>query len=118
MFNSFQIVICQVLNLVWLPLMLTPSLCLLPADPTRVNLVSTSLFVSGIVSSLQSVLGLRYEYFTNYNRKLMFFIFSIYYIISCLFLLSLGVKMNNKGLVTILPTSQTKLKSLSNDCFL
>uniref|UniRef100_A0A1B6LV40 SLC26A/SulP transporter domain-containing protein n=1 Tax=Graphocephala atropunctata TaxID=36148 RepID=A0A1B6LV40_9HEMI len=57
--NALQILLSHVLQILWLPLLLSPALCLLPADPAKVVLVSTAFLTSGVVTTLQSFLGVR-----------------------------------------------------------
>uniref|UniRef100_A0A1B6FRM8 SLC26A/SulP transporter domain-containing protein n=2 Tax=Cuerna arida TaxID=1464854 RepID=A0A1B6FRM8_9HEMI len=57
--NALQILLCNVLHVLWLPILLSPVLCLLPADPAKVVLVSTAFLTSGVVTTLQSFFGVR-----------------------------------------------------------
>ncbi|KAG8249322.1 hypothetical protein J6590_022307 [Homalodisca vitripennis] len=59
--NALQILLCNVLHILWLPILLSPALCLLPADPAKVVLVSTAFLTSGVVTTLQSFLGVSAE---------------------------------------------------------
>ena len=42
------------------PFILTPALCIEENDPVRSAIVSTIIFVSGIITLLQCTLGVRY----------------------------------------------------------
>ena len=42
------------------PFILTPALCIEDHDPARSHIVSTIIFVSGMVTFLQSTFGVRY----------------------------------------------------------
>lgn len=57
--SAVQIVLTQLVSVIWLPLLLTPFLCMMPADPIRVYVVSTAFLTAGITSVLQSTIGIR-----------------------------------------------------------
>lgn len=42
------------------PLLLTPAMCVEENDPVKSNIVSTIVFVSGLVTLLQTTFGVRY----------------------------------------------------------
>lgn len=57
--SAVQIVLTQLVSVIWLPLLLAPSLCMMPADPIRVYVVSTAFLTAGIATVLQSTIGVR-----------------------------------------------------------
>ena len=47
--------------IVAIPFILTPALCMSDSDPDRSNIISTMIFVTGLVTFVQSTFGCRYE---------------------------------------------------------
>lgn len=50
-----------------MPLLLAPALCIEEDDPATSSIISTVVFVSGIVTMLQTTFGVRWFYF--YSNK-------------------------------------------------
>lgn len=57
--SALQIILTQLVSVIWLPLLLARSLCMMPADPIRVYMVSTAFLTAGITTVLQSTIGIR-----------------------------------------------------------
>ncbi|XP_075218195.1 solute carrier family 23 member 2-like isoform X2 [Lycorma delicatula] len=56
---SFKVLLILIFNVIWFPQIITPSLCIHPDDPARIDLISSSMFTSGISTLIFSTAGLR-----------------------------------------------------------
>lgn len=60
-FFNWQHYITFVVGIVSVPVVMCPKLCMLEDDAARGELVSTLIFVSGLVTILQTTIGVRYK---------------------------------------------------------
>lgn len=60
--SSFQHYLTMIGAIVSIPFILTPALCMKDDDPARSHIICTMIFVTGIVTWVQSTFGCRYWY--------------------------------------------------------